>query len=145
MQDNQIPLSKAPSLLKLGACFIYDTLSVIALSFACVGLFLWVAGDATHGNRRYLLQLFLWLSVGAYYVWCWSKSGQTLAMRTWRLKLVDKNEQLLSIKVAIARYVLACVSLMVFGLGFLWAIVDPDRLFLHDRILKNRIVPLAKA
>ena len=140
MQNKQLIRTTAPSLLKLGACLIYDALVVIAISFACALVFLWLAGDATHGAKRYLLQLFLLLSVGVYFVWCWLKSGQTLAMQTWQLKLVSNNGQLLSVNVAIARYMLACVSLMLFGLGFLWAIIDRDRLFLHDRLLKTHII-----
>lgn len=140
MQNTPAAQITAPGLLKLGACFIYDTLVVIAISFFCGWLFLWLVGDATHGIKRYALQLFLWLSVGVYFVWCWCKSGQTLAMQTWNLKLVDQDLELLSIKTAVTRYVLACVSLMLFGLGFLWVIVDRDRLFLHDRLLKSKII-----
>ncbi len=144
MQNKQFILFEAPSLLKLGACLIYDALVVIALSFACALLFVWVAGDATHGVKRYLFQLFLWASIGIYFVWCWQKSGQTLAMQTWKLKLVtsrsDQKSQLLPVKLAIARFVLASISLMLFGIGFLWATIDRDRLFLHDRLLKTRII-----
>lgn len=140
MQTNTAVQTTAPSLTKLGACFIYDALVVIALSFICAWAFLWLVGDATQGLKRFALQLFLWLSVGAYFVWCWLKSGQTLAMQTWQLKLVSQGGQLLSVKVAIARYVLAYLSLIFFGLGFLWAIFDRDRLFLHDRLLKTHII-----
>ena len=140
MQTNPAIQTTAPSLTKLGACLIYDALVVIALSFACAWAFLWLVGDATHGIKRYALQLFLCLSVGTYFVWCWLKSGQTLAMQTWQLKLVNQDAQLLSVKVAVARYILACVSLMLFGLGFLWAIIDRDHLFLHDRLLQTRII-----
>lgn len=140
VQTTAAGLLEAPSLFKLGACLMYDALVVIALSFACALVFLLLAGDATHGVKRYLLQLFLLLAVGVYFVWCWLKSGQTLAMQTWQLKLVSRNGQLLSLHVAIARYMLACVSLVLFGLGFLWAIIDRDRLFLHDRLLKTHII-----
>lgn len=140
MQTNPAVQTTAPSLIKLGACFIYDALVVIAISFFCAWAFLWFVGDATQGLKRYALQFFLWLSVGAYFVWCWLKSGQTLAMQTWQLKLVGQDGQLLSVKVAIARYVLAYLSLIFFGLGFLWAIFDRDRLFLHDRLLKTHII-----
>jgi uncharacterized RDD family membrane protein YckC len=61
-------------------------------------------------------------------------------MQTWQLKLVDQNNQLLSIELAVARYVLASVGLMLFGLGFLWAIFDSKSLFLHDRLLKTHII-----
>ncbi len=140
MQDKQNVQIKAPTLTKLGACLIYEALVIIALSFACALVFLLVGGDASHGVKRYVLQLFLWLSIGLYFVWCWQSGGQTLAMHTWHLRLVTKNNQTLSLKAAAVRYVLASISLMLFGLGFLWVIIDRDRLFLHDRLLKSKII-----
>lgn len=130
----------APSLIKLGACLLYELLTVIAIVFVSAGLFLWIAGDATQGSKRLLLQIFLWLIVGAYFVWCWRKSGRTLAMQAWKFRLIGDDSQLLSLKLAILRYVLATLSLTLCGLGFLWAIVDSQHLFLHDRLLKSRIV-----
>lgn len=130
----------APSLIKLGACLLYELLTVIAIVFVSAGLFLWIAGDATHGAKRMLLQIFLWLTVGAYFVWCWRKSGRTLAMQAWKFKLIGDDKQLLSFKIAALRYVLATLGMVLFGLGFLWAIVDRQHLFLHDRLLKSRIV-----
>ncbi|HEY9269115.1 MAG TPA: RDD family protein [Methylotenera sp.] len=138
--NNQKMNTKAPGLIKLGACLLYELLTVIAIVFVSAGLFLWVAGDATQGAKRLLLQAFLWLVVGAYYIWCWRQSGKTLAMQAWKLKLIDDNSQLLSLNIAILRYVLATLSLGLCGLGFLWAIVDTQHLFLHDRLLKSRIV-----
>jgi uncharacterized RDD family membrane protein YckC len=103
-------------------------------------VFIVFLGDASSGVKRYLLQLFLWLSVGFYFVWCWRKGGQTLAMQTWQLKVVNKESHLLSVNMAVARYLLACVSLLLLGFGFLWVIVDRDRLFLHDRLLNTHII-----
>jgi uncharacterized RDD family membrane protein YckC len=131
---------KAPGLIKLGACLLYELLTVIAIVFVSAGLFLWVAGDATQGAKRLLLQVFLWLIVGAYFIWCWRQSGQTLAMQAWKLKLIGNDSQLLSVNIAILRYMLATLSLALCGLGFLWAIVDSQHLFLHDRLLKSRVV-----
>jgi uncharacterized RDD family membrane protein YckC len=131
---------KSPGLLKIGACLIYEALVVIALSFVCALVFLMLVGDATHSIKRACLQLLLWISVGVYFVWCWHKSGQTLAMQAWQLKLQNQDATLLSANKAIARYVLACISLVLFGLGFVWALVDRDKLFLHDRLLKTHII-----
>lgn len=128
-----------PSLLRLGACMVYDGLVVLALSFALALVFILLFGDASHGFKRYGLQLFLWLGVGLYFVWCWRKSGQTLAMQTWQLKLRNAQLGRLSWPQALLRYVMASLSLGVFGLGFIWAVFDPDRLFLHDRLLGSRI------
>jgi uncharacterized RDD family membrane protein YckC len=140
MQNEQVTQIVVPSFFKLGVCLIYETLVVIALSLAATTIFVLFLGEVTTGVKRYLLQLFLWLTVGVYFVWCWRKKGQTLAMQTWQLKLLNPEAQLLTLKAAIVRYVLANFSLMIFGLGFLWAIVDRDRLFLHDRMLKNKII-----
>jgi uncharacterized RDD family membrane protein YckC len=140
MKNNQEVQLAAPSLFKLGACLIYEALVVMALSLVCVSVLIFLVGDAAQGVKRYLLQVFLLIAVGAYFVWCWHRSGQTLAMQTWNLKLVGPDGRLVLFKMAIARYLLACVGLMLFGLGFLWVFVDRDRLFLHDRLLKNRII-----
>jgi len=92
-----------------------------------------------------LLQIFLWCAVGAYYVRCWVKTGQTLAMQAWQLKLVSQDGALLVLKGAVLRYVLATASLILFGVGFLWAVFDKDRLFLHDRLIKSKIIDMRKS
>lgn len=129
--------AKAPSLVKLGACLIYEALTIIALCFVSALMFIWLVGDATQGTKHYLFQLFLWLFVGTYYIRCWLKTGQTLAMQAWHLKLVSHAGCSLSLAIAISRYMMATLSLILFGFGFLWAIIDRDRLFLHDRLLKK--------
>ncbi len=40
-------------------------------------------------SRRHLLQAFLFVVFGVYFVWFWSK-GQTLAMKTWGIRVVDR-------------------------------------------------------
>ena len=133
--------SSKPPLVKLFASLLYDALVLIALCFLLGGLFVFFAGDATSGSKRYALQFFLWISVGIYFVRCWTKSGQTLAMHTWHLKLVNSSTlQLPTIAIGILRYMLATLSLMLFGLGFLWALFDTDKCYLHDRLLKLRII-----
>jgi uncharacterized RDD family membrane protein YckC len=140
MQNEPVVQTSAPSFFKLGACLIYEALVVIALLLVCTTIFVLLLGEATVGIKRYSLQLFLWVSAGVYFIWCWQKSGQTLAMQTWQLKLLNQDGELLILPAAIARYVLASLSLMIFGLGYLWVIVDRERLFLHDRLLKNKII-----
>lgn len=131
---------QAPSFIKLGACLLYELLTVIAIVFIAASLFLWVAGDATHGTKKLLLQIFLWVTSGAYFVRCWVKSGQTLAMQAWKLSLVDEGGRLLNLRMAMLRYLLATLSLTLCGIGFLWAVFDRQHLFLHDRLLHSRIV-----
>ena len=53
------------------------------------------------------LQVLLFLLIGAYFVWFWAHGGQTLAMKTWRVRLLSHDGQPVSIRRAIARYLLA--------------------------------------
>ncbi len=138
-------LHTKPAWLRLAACMLYDGLVVLALSFALALGFILLFGDASHGLKRYALQLFLWLGIGLYFVWCWRKSGQTLAMQTWQLKLSDGQTKLLNWPQALIRYALASLSLAAFGLGFVWALFDRDGLFLHDRLLHSRITFVPRA
>lgn len=111
-----------------------------AILFASAFVFLWLLGEATHGLKRYFFQFYLWATLGVYFIWCWHKNGQTLAMKTWRLKLLNQHAQLLSLQMAAVRYVLATLSLIFFGFGFMWAVLDKDHLYWHDRYLKNKLV-----
>lgn len=128
--------------LKLFAACIYELLLLIALWMFCTWVFVSVVGDATIGYKRYALQVVLWLFTGIYFVWCWCRSGQTLAAQTWRIKLVNQQNNTLSPKQAIGRYALASAFLLACGLGYVWALIDKKGLFLHDRLLKTRFIQL---
>ena len=93
---------------------------------------------------RYLLQVSLYLVSAAYFLWCWLHGGQTLAMQTWRIRLVDIEGGIIFPGQAIKRYLLASAGLIFFGAGFLWALFDRDSLFLHDRLLGTRLINASK-
>lgn len=88
--------------------------------------------------------LLLWAHVfvvfGAYFVWYWRHGGQTLAMQTWKLKLVLVDGSRPDLRHLWLRYVLTWPSLLIGGVGILWALFDRDRQFLHDRLAGTRIV-----
>jgi uncharacterized RDD family membrane protein YckC len=133
---------------RLFAACVYELLLLLALWMLCTWMFVSLFGDATSHYKRTFLQLFLWLVTGAYFVWCWTKTGQTLATKTWKIKLVTQNlanQQNVNLnkRQAIIRYALASASILACGLGFIWALVDKDRLFLHDRLLKMRFISVA--
>lgn len=98
----------------------------------------------THGVEHFfvrpLLQLYLASLAGVYFVYQWRRSGQTLPMKTWRLRLVPRNGGALSLGQAVRRYCLALAGLLALGAGFAWAFVDPEHQFLHDRLAGTRIV-----
>jgi len=123
---------------------LYDALVLLALLFAATFIFLMLFGNATEPPLRYVFQLYLWLAAGGYFLWCWHRGGQTLAMQTWRLQLTDRAGMPLSLMAAAWRYVLASLGLAFFGAGFIWAIFDREGLFLHDRLAGTRLTLVEK-
>lgn len=81
---------------------------------------------------------------GIYFVWLWQRNGQTLAMQTWQLQLVDaRSGQPPRLGQCVLRYLLAWPGLLLTlcGPGLLWALfMDRDRQFLHDRLSGTCIV-----
>ncbi|EUJ09508.1 putative membrane protein/domain [Methylophilaceae bacterium 11] len=130
-------------LKRLMAC-VYELLILLALWMLLTWLFVSAFGDATHGLKHLLLQALLWLMTGLYFVVCWVKTGQTLAMQAWKMKVVGSDGQLLTLQQASVRYLLASLLTMAFGIGLLYMLFNQKRLFLHDRILHTQFVLLNK-
>jgi uncharacterized RDD family membrane protein YckC len=99
--------------------------------------------------------------VGAlYFGWTWSGGRRTLPMKTWRIRLRLRDAGPVDPKTALIRYAAAwigpCLALVAYialkpagfakqalwllALGYAWALFDPDRQFLHDRIAGTRVV-----
>jgi len=130
---------RAPGLARRFACAVYESLILAALVLVATFPFLALAGDATGGLRRHLLQGWVVLVVGAYLVGFWTRSGQTLAMKTWHIRLESADGGPVSLAGAVRRYILALLGAAVLGIGFLWAFVDRDGQFLHDRLAGTRL------
>ncbi len=89
---------------------------------------------------RATLQTWLIIACGGFYVWQWSGAGQTLPMKTWKLRLVSKDGSPVNHARAVLRYACALLSLALLGLSYAWALVDRDGQFLHDRLAGTRLV-----
>ena len=113
---------------------LYEALLVFAVSFFAAWVFYFASAgrDATTGVARAELQIFILLVLAAYFLWCWLRGGQTLAMRAWKIRLVDVTPGK-----AIARFLIAAAVLPI---SVLWAFVDRDRQFLHDRLAGTRLI-----
>src|SRR3954462_9681302 len=120
---------------------VYESLLLFAVAFFAGWLFFFASGgrDATAGGLRHALQLFVLVVFAAYFLWCWLRGGQTLAMKAWRIRLVD-----VSPRKALLRFALA-VLLVPTGISILWSLFDRDRQFLHDRLAGPRLVLVSAA
>jgi uncharacterized RDD family membrane protein YckC len=129
-----------PGIRRRLASLVYESLLVVgvgAVIFLLPNLALGVAFGITLPGA--LLFVHLFLVFGAYFVWYWNRSGQTLAMQTWKLRLRMADGSKPPLSRLLLRYALAWPSLFLYGAGLLWAFFDRDRQFLHDRLAGTRI------
>jgi uncharacterized RDD family membrane protein YckC len=136
-------MALAPLRVRLMSLF-YEGILLFSLVFIASYLFISLARDAQSGLPRLVFQLYLLAVCGAYFLFCWVRSGQTLPMKTWRMCLVMRNGDPVRAPAALLRYLLAIPS-MVTGVGIVWAFFDRDRQFLHDRLAGTRIVRIPEA
>jgi uncharacterized RDD family membrane protein YckC len=135
---------QTPGFLRRLGGVLYEALAVIALWMLASAGITTIFDNATQGPVRWMLQGVSLLTISGYFLWCWTHGGQTLAMKTWRVKVVTDHGALLSFPQALQRLLLATVLLVAAGIGFWWALVDRDGQFLHDRLGKTRLVLLEK-
>lgn len=118
----------------------YEALLLCGVTFLAALLFVGASAGAIDGWLRHAFQLYLFLVIGLYFVGSWRRRGQTLAMKTWRLRVVGADGAGISLRQALTRYVCAWPSLALGAIGILYAPFDRDRQFLHDRLAGTRIV-----
>jgi len=118
----------------------YEGLLAFAVAFVAGVVFHGAAVERLAGEARLVFQLYIFLVLGIYFVACWTRGGRTLAMQTWKMRIVGPGGASIGVGRATLRYMLAWVSLASLGAGFLWACIDRDGQFLHDRVAGTRIV-----
>ena len=101
----------APSLRRRMACWLYEGLLLFGVLFISGYLFSTLSQSRHALDNRHGLQAFLFLVVGIYFTWFWSK-GQTLAMKTWHIQVVDQAGQPVSQARAFLRYLLSWVWIL---------------------------------
>lgn len=76
--------------------------------------------------------------MAAYFLYFWRHSGQTLAMKTWKIRLTATDGNRPGWPQLALRFALAWPSILTTA-GLVWAVFDRDRQFLHDRLAGTRI------
>jgi uncharacterized RDD family membrane protein YckC len=151
-----------PTLRRRLLSMVYESLLLFGVLFLAGYLFSTLTQQRSGLMYRHAMQAWLFLVLGAYFVWFWTHGGQTLAMKTWKIRLVDAQGQPVRAARAVLRYILAWLWVLpamvldwAFGLtgwgsvsllaGWmaLWALamrVVPDHQFVHDRLAGTRLV-----
>ena len=126
---------KTPPLIRLYGSLIYELFALVPLWMIAGFIFIFFFDGFFGVYQRLIFQIYLWLISGIYLTYCWTRSGQTLAMRAWKLKITS-TRGLLTSPLAWRRYILATFGTLLGGVSFLWALTNKKHFYLHDQILK---------
>lgn len=150
--DNQSNGATTPGLFRRLAALLYDTMLVGGLLIMAIVpvilvlgiLFGWEQID-TAGLRRNPFYIAYLLCVPLLFFVCfWKLAGQTLGMRTWRIRIVDELGEKISWRAAVLRYFAAILSWAMLGLGYWWILIDPEKRAWHDRLSGTRLIQVGK-
>ncbi|QDL37511.1 RDD family protein [Rhodoferax sediminis] len=153
---------RAPPLPRRMACWLYEGMLMFGVVFIAGYLFGTLSQTRNAMDNRHALQAFLFVVFGIYFTWFWAK-GQTLAMKTWNIRVVDRFGQPLTQARALLRYVLSWLwflpalaaqapftlsggesAVITMGWVAIWALLSrfqPQRQFWHDALAGTRLVP----
>src|SRR5690606_38139322 len=99
---------------------------VTAILMLATFLALYARGGKPFGYNNLAYQLYLLVWAGTYFVWFWTKSGQTIGMLAWKIKLINPNGHL-NMKQASKRYLLGFLGFWGLGLNYWWAFFDSKK------------------
>lgn len=166
-QEKQLPIVaddvalQAPGLWRRMACWLYEGMLLFGVVFIAGYLFSALTQTRHALDNRLAQQAFLFVVLGIYFTWFWSR-GQTLAMKTWHIRLVDRTGRPVSQVRALLRYLLSWLwflpplavlapmhasgaetAVVVLGWIAVWAILSrfhPQQQFWHDALAGTRLV-----
>jgi uncharacterized RDD family membrane protein YckC len=156
-----------PSLKRRLICLVYEAFLVIAVGALAVFVFMFSMQKFSGRIVEQGPKMVAFLAVGAYLIHSWAGSGFTLAMKTWRIKLVKVGYARVPFRNAALRYLFSSgwvlpggliyyvlgrhdwkyMALSILGGVILWALtvfLDKDRQFLHDKLAGTRLISLPK-
>lgn len=155
--------AKAPPLRRRMAAFLYEGVLLFGVVMAVALVFGIAVGQHHALSHRQALQGCLFLVLSLYFIWFWTHGGQTLAMKTWHLRMVNRDGGPIRLGQALLRYMSAWVWFMppllgswlagwhqsawLYGPMIGWVIVyalssllHPQGLFWHDALCGTRLI-----
>ena len=129
------------SLSKQLMAMVYDVFLIFAVLFVAAAVALLLNGGKTIDNNP-AFSLYLLFVVFTFYAWFWRKSGQTLGMRAWKIRIVSELGGNPNWGVCYLRLVFALLSWACLGLGYLWRLFTPYTW--HDRLSQTLVIDISK-
>ncbi len=150
-----------PGIWRRMACWLYEGMLLFGVVFLAGYLFSTLSQSRNAMDNRHALQAFVFVIFGIYFVWFWAK-GQTLAMKTWHIRIVDRNGMPVSQTRALGRYALSWLwflpplmglspfqlgggesAVIIIGWVIVWALLSrfhPQGQFWHDALAGTRLI-----
>jgi uncharacterized RDD family membrane protein YckC len=145
---NEQSSQQSAGLIKRLLAIIYDSLLIAALLFIAEILPLALNhGEAVSRDNGWLMfyllhPLYLLVVCFLFLGWFWTHGGQTLGMKTWKLKIVTLNNTEISWLQAATRFLAALLSWACCGLGFIWIVFNKEKRSWHDLASDTRVIRL---
>ncbi|MEK8050736.1 RDD family protein [Ideonella sp. DXS22W] len=153
----------APTLRRRMAAFLYEGVLLFGVLMIAGYLYSSLTQQRHALQGKAGLQAFLFVVLGIYFTWFWSRGGQTVAMKAWHVRLVDAAGAPVSQARAFARYLLSWLWFLpallavwladLHGGGVVSAVLmagvagyaslaflRPDRQFWHDAVCGTRLI-----
>lgn len=139
VDPNDRPSTARPcSLPRRLAALLYDGLILAGLWMLGAALVVVPSGGAIETGALWF-QAYLLAVAFAYFGSCWWLGGQTVGMRSWRIRLISDRDRLTPGQLAV-RFVVALGSIAALGAGFWTAAMRADQTTWHDRASATRLV-----
>ncbi|ARU57614.1 RDD domain protein [Oleiphilus messinensis] len=144
------------SLFRRLVAMLYDTLITVALLMVTTGFYKMIQAkilgteklkqltEAGHFDTDPLLSSILFIVMFLFYGYFWTKSGQTLGMQVWHIRIQTREGYPVRWTQALLRFFMAWVSALCFGLGYLWILVDKKKRAWHDHFSLSEVVRIPK-
>ncbi|OGT21654.1 MAG: hypothetical protein A2V90_06105 [Gammaproteobacteria bacterium RBG_16_57_12] len=145
MTDKPTPDYPAPGLMRRLFAAMYDSLLVFAFLLIATGTVLLLrSGNPIAPDTLWFSALLLAVCF-VFFGFFWTRDGQTLGMRTWRIRVVQTDGRAITWQQALVRFLVAILSWLAGGLGFFWILFDRQKRSWHDIASGTRLIYLGKS
>lgn len=135
------------------AAMLYDSFLVFAIWVLVGSAVLWAFGIEDSRSLQegtvvlatgFRLTLFaaMLLSAFGFFAVFWTKSGQTLGMQAWKIRVQNPDGSPIALRQCLLRVLTAPPAFLLLGLGYLAMYADPRRRTLPDRVSDSEVVVL---
>jgi len=140
MAENKSSILQSVSLIRRMGAMLYDLLLLATLLFFASFIIVIPFNINPEDPLFIIYQGYIFILSFLFYAWCWTHGGQTLGMKTWKFKITSVDGSNVNWANALIRFIVAIVSWLPCGLGYLWSMFDTKNRTWHDIASKTQLI-----